>query len=213
MRMRLNRIALLSIAVSMTALMAGPAAAAGMPDAAGTCADCHGDNGVSSDSAIPTIAGASGFFLENQLFIYQEEARPCVADVFEEADEAPPADDHCALAKGLSEDQIVELAGYFESQEFSPAEQPVDEALAEKGAAIHERSCDKCHAEAGSLDLDDAGILAGQWKPYLLAQLRHYQAGERWQPEKMEPEIKKLSEDDMKALVEYYASEGPKRFQ
>lgn len=212
MRIRLNKWMPLAVAVVAFGLVPGTAGAADMPDTADTCVACHGDNGVSDDGDIPTIAGASAFFLENQLFIYQEQARPCVAEVFDEADDVAAAD-HCALASDLSEDQIIELAGYFESREFSPAEQPVDEALAEKGASIHERSCDKCHAEAGSLDLDDAGILAGQWKPYLLEQLRHYKAGERWQPEKMEPEIEELSEEDMKALVEYYASEGPKRFQ
>lgn len=213
MRIRVNEWMSLAVALAVLGLVPGTVAAGDMPEGAETCVECHGDKGVSDDSEIPTIAGASAFFLENQLFIYQEEARPCVAEVFEEAEEDPGADDHCALAADLSEDEILELADYFGSQEFSPAEQPVDEALAEKGASIHERSCDKCHAEAGSLDLDDAGILAGQWKPYLLEQLRHYKAGERWQPEKMEPPISELSEEDMKALVEYYASEGPKRFQ
>lgn len=212
MRMRLNEATVLLLGVFAAALFAAPATAAA-PDTAETCADCHGDDGVSSDGEIPTIAGASAFFLENQLFIFQEEARPCAAGVFEDKDEQPAADDHCALAKELSEDQILELAEYYAGMPFAPADQPVDQALADKGAAIHERSCDKCHTEGGSLELDDAGILAGQWKPYLLDQLEAYKAGERWQPEKMQPQIEELSEADMKALVEYYASQGPERFQ
>ena len=211
MRMRLNEATVLLLGAFAAALFAAPATAAA-PDTAETCADCHGDDGVSSDGEIPTIAGASAFFLENQLFIFQEEARPCAAGVFEDKDEQPAADDHCALAKELSEDQVIALAEYYASQPFQPAEQPVDQALADSGESIHNRSCDKCHTDGGSLDLDDAGILAGQWKPYLIEQMEYFKAGKRWQPEKMQPEMEGLSADDMKALAEYYASQGPERF-
>lgn len=213
MQMKLDRPALLALAVFAAALLPGTASADDMPEAAKTCADCHGDNGVSTNKDHPTIAGASAFFLENQLVIYQEKARPCVPELFKEAEKQPPEKDHCALAQSLSEDDVTALADYFSSQDFVPADQPVDEGLAGKGESIHAAKCDKCHTEGGSLALDDAGILAGQWKPYLLRQLEHFKAGKRWQPEKMEPEIKDLSEQDMKALVEYYASQGPKRFQ
>lgn len=212
MRMR-HRSERLLLAGSLLCLLPLIGVASEAPKAAETCVDCHGENGVSTDGEIPTIAGASDFFLENQLIIYREEARPCAAEEFGEAEhDDVDAEDHCALAKGLSESEVADLATHFAGQTFSPADQPIDQALADKGASIHKRSCDKCHAEGGSLKLDDAGILAGQWKPYLLKQLRHYKAGERWQPEKMEPEMKKLSEEDMKALAEYYAGQGSEQF-
>lgn len=176
-----------------------------------TCANCHGKDGLSDDGDIPIIAGASAFFLENQLLIYQEEARPCVAGEFEEVQEVD-AESHCALAATLSEEQVVEIAAYYSEQPFQPADQPVDQALADSGESIHNRSCDKCHTDGGSLALDDAGILAGQWKPYLIEQMKHFRDGERWQPEKMQPEMEGLSEDDIKALAEYYASQGAERF-
>lgn len=205
---------------SMACLAAGAilwlplsATAAEAPESAETCVSCHGDNGVSTEDEIPIIAGASSFFLENQLMIYQKEARPCVAEEFgEEEHDDVDAKDHCALVADFSEDRIAELAGYFAEQSFEPAEQSFDKELAKKGESIHQRSCDKCHAQAGTLKLDDAGILAGQWKPYMLKQLRHYKEGERWQPEKMEPKMTELSEEDIKALAEYYASEGPEQF-
>lgn len=187
-------------------------AAADRPEAADTCADCHGEQGVSNDQAVPTIAGASAFFLENQLVIYKEEARPCAEEEFAEEEHDVEAADHCALAKELSEARVTELADWFSAQPFKPADQPVDGALAGKGKSVHERHCDKCHTDGGSLALDDAGILAGQWKPYLLEQLKHYKQGSRWQPEKMKPAIKAISEENMKALVEYYASQGAERF-
>lgn len=187
--------------------------AGAQPKAADTCVECHGEKGISTEDSIPTIAGASSFFLENQLVIYKEEARPCAKEEFSESEHKEvQAADHCALAKNLSEAEVGELASYFSGLEFQPADQPVDQALAKKGASLHQKHCDKCHTEGGSLALDDAGILAGQWKPYLMEQLRHYKAGSRWQPEKMKPAMDELSEEDMKALVEYYASEGAKRF-
>jgi len=187
-----------------------PAVAADAPQVAKECFDCHGDNGVSKDSEIPTIAGPSAFFLENQLLMYQQQARPCVKDKFDAVKDKPDvkAADHCALAKSLSEKDISALTEYFSAQKFVPADQPVDAALAKTGGDIADHRCAKCHSEGGSLAMDDAGILAGQWKPYLLEQLKHFKAGSRWQPDKMKPQIEKLSEQDMQALAEYYASQG-----
>jgi len=176
-----------------------------------TCSNCHGTDGISDDDGVPIIAGASAFFLENQLLIYAEEARPCAASKFEAVEKVDAAD-HCALAGELSEDTILAAAEYYAAQPYSPADQPVDAALAERGAAIHERNCDKCHTEGGSLDLDDAGILAGQWKPYFVEQMQAFQSGDRWQPEKMQPKVDELSADDIKALAEYYAGQGAERF-
>ena len=204
--------ALLAPAGFALLLLSPAAGAADMPQAVEqTCSNCHGNDGLSDDDDIPIIAGASAFFLENQLLIYQEEARPCAAGEFEEVQEVD-AESHCALAATLSEDQVVEIAAYYSEQPFQPAEQPVDQALADSGESIHNRSCDKCHTDGGSLDLDDAGILAGQWKPYLIEQMKHFKEGSRWQPEKMQPEMEGLSEDDIKALAEYYASQGAERF-
>ena len=139
--------------------------------------------------------------------IFAGEARPCASEVFEQESEID-VENHCALAASLSEDQQIEAAAHYASQPFQAADQPVDEALASQGASIHEASCERCHSEAGSLALDDAGILAGQWKDYLLEQFRHFKAGERWQEEKMQPEMEALSEEDMRALAEFYAQAG-----
>lgn len=204
--------ALLAPAGLALLLLAPPSVAAEMPQAVEqTCANCHGKDGLSDDSAIPIIAGASAFFLENQLIIYQEEARPCVEAVFEEADPKPAAN-HCALAQDLSEDEVTALSEYFADLQFRPAAQAFDAGMAETGAALHDRHCDKCHSEAGTFTLDDAGILAGQWKEYLASTMQDYISGARWQPEKMQPKVEELSEDDVKALLEYYAREGEQRW-
>lgn len=210
--MRITRSCSVTLVLMLAALGAGGAFAADAPGVVKEkCSNCHGKDGLSDDSEIPIIAGPSGFFIENQIAVFREEARPCAAEVFEAEDEVS-AENHCKLAGSLSEDQVSAAVEHYSGQPFKPADQSVDQSLAGKGASIHEAECTKCHTEGGSLALDDAGILAGQWKPYLMEQLEAYKAGERWQPEKMAPKIDELSEADMKALVEYYASQGPERF-
>jgi len=114
------------------------------------------------------------------------------------------------VVPGIAEPINDVFAAYFAEQPFESADQEVDEDLAGMGAQIHEQRCEKCHSDGGSLALDDAGILAGQWKTYLVRTLQNYKNGERWQPEKMQPAIEALGEKDINALAEYYAREGKK---
>lgn len=198
------------LALGLLLVAGAHGALAELPEAAKECAVCHNETGISDDSEVPTIAGASAYFLENQLAVFAGEARPCEADYFEKESEIK-ASDHCTIAGSLSEDEQIEVAAYFSELPFQPAEQDVNEELAGKGASIHEANCERCHSDAGSLALDDAGILAGQWKHYLIEQFEYYKAGTRWQPEKMEPEMD-LSDEEMNALAEFYAREGLQRF-
>jgi sulfide dehydrogenase cytochrome subunit len=71
---------------------------------------------------------------------------------------------------------------------------------------IHDRQCEKCHEDGGASAADDAGILAGQWTPYLRQVFEHYSAGERDMPKKMEPKYEKLDAAELEALLHYYAS-------
>lgn len=182
---------------------AAPLAVAGSVE---SCVACHGQDGISQDPDMPTIAGASDFFLENQLFLFQDEARPCVADLFAKVDGA--AADHCALVADLSEGDIEAVAAHFAEQPFKAASQSVDAGRAAAGAAIHDASCARCHSDAGSDPADDAGILAGQWEPYLTRALTDFREGRREQPATMEREVAELSDADIQALSAYYASQG-----
>lgn len=198
----------LNLAVGFVLATGMGAAVADMPAAGEACVACHSESGASDDASIPNIGGVGSFFLENQFAIFGEEARPCAADAFADVD----AENHCAIVQGLSEDDKMALAEYYGEQEYAPFEQEVDPALADMGESIHADSCDRCHTEAGTEPFDDAGILAGQPKAYLISQFKTYKAAERWQPESM-AEAMDLSEDQMKQLAEYYAAEGMTRFE
>jgi sulfide dehydrogenase cytochrome subunit len=107
----------------------------------------------------------------------------------------------------LSDDDIEALGDAYAELEFVPAVQEFDAALAAAGATIHEQQCDKCHSDGGANVDDEASILAGQWMDYLDSAFASYASGDRPQDKKMKEKLAALSPDDVKALVNYYASQ------
>lgn len=173
------------------------------------CESCHGDGGASVHAPIPVIGGMSAFYLEEQMLAYQEGRRPCDEVEYPEGPRKGEAGNMCEEAAGLTPQQITEMADYFSQKPFVVPEQSHDQALAKKGKKLHEQHCSKCHSEGGGLAFDDAGILAGQWRGYLLDTLEAFRADKRWMPEKMITKIENLSDADVKALVEFYVSQEP----
>ena len=194
---------LVSMSCLLFACATSTALGAAAPESAKGCGDCHGEHGVSTRNEIPTIAGASAFYIEGQMTAYQKEARPCPK--VDKTDKSGKSD-MCEVAKKLSAAQVKEVAAYFAGEKFVAAKQPADAELAAKGKSIHEIRCESCHSEGGSVADDDAGILAGQWKGYLEEAMKEFRDGKRTQPEKMKPKTEGLSDADYKALFEYYAS-------
>jgi sulfide dehydrogenase cytochrome subunit len=187
-------------------LLAPSAGAADAAKLAENCAGCHGKDGVSRESHVPIIAGYSAQFLSDTLTAYQSKVRPCPATKYSEGDKKGKESDMCRVAKDLSDADIAQVSSYFAGKKFVPAQQSFDAALAKKGAQIHERSCEKCHSENGSQASDDAGILAGQWMPYLRDQFADFTGGKRPMEKKMKPKIEKLGPADFDALVNFYGS-------
>ncbi|MFU8876774.1 MAG: c-type cytochrome [Wenzhouxiangellaceae bacterium] len=176
-----------------------------MADANDACIACHGDDGTSNDPKVPVIAGASDFYLESQLFLFADGDRPCVEDFFAAKEDVDLAN-HCVALEGFSEDEKVELAEYYSGKPFVAPAQEIDAALADQGKSIHERTCARCHSNDGGLALDDAGILAGQQKHYLVHQLTAYRDGERWVPDG-KPDMD-YTDEQIQALAEHYARAG-----
>ena len=184
-----------------------PAAAA--PAKAAGCADCHGKDGVSTSQDVPTIAGISSIGQQDQLAAYKAKARPCAKVEFVTGDHPKGAkDDMCTIAGKLSDAEITELADHYAKLPFVPAKNTVDAAKAAAGKKYHATNCEKCHTEGGSLAEDDASILAGQPKGYLVLAMKELRAGEREQDKKMAPKIKALKDAEVEALIEFYASGG-----
>ena len=59
------------------------------------CNGCHGDNGVSQWTDVPTIAGLAEFVHADALYVDQDEARPCADSEYRQGDTSRPATTMC----------------------------------------------------------------------------------------------------------------------
>lgn len=180
--------------------------AGSVDDAIKNCNSCHGEGGVSSHPDVPTISGYSAYYLAETLALYQSKERPCPEITYPAGSKKDQKTTMCQETQGLTEDDLAAIAEYYEEKDFVPAKQETKADLAAKGEKIHQAKCEKCHEDGGSSPDDDAGILAGQWMPYLKLQFDDYLSGKRAMPEKMEPKMKELSAEDVEALLHYYGS-------
>lgn len=189
---------------------AGPAAAAqgaqiaakGSGSAVPACAGCHGAQGKGS-AAFPHLAGAGVDYLREQLEAFAAGARknPVMQPI----------------AKGLTPQQRDAVAAYFASLGGSThagdkeARGPDDTGawLATRGRwADNLPACSQCHGPGGSGVGSRFPPLAGQPAPYISAQLKAWQAGERPAGPLglMQSVAGKLRGADVQAVSEYYAS-------
>lgn len=177
-------------------------ASQGMTGASGamlshTCAGCHGTDGASVGPASPTISGLSSYYFID------------VMEGFASGDVPSTIMDRIAL--GYSAEEIEAMAEFFAKKPFVPAKQEFDDSLVELGASLHDRHCERCHADGGTFADDDAGVLAGQWAPYLRWTLADYRAEYREGPARMHREMREMlereGEKSMEALISYYASQ------
>jgi cytochrome subunit of sulfide dehydrogenase len=170
------------------------------------CEDCHGKDGVSQEPKIPTIAGNSSTLIVYALESFRDKTWPCEDVKYPAGAHKGETSNMCKSVKNLSDDDMASIADYYADKPFVRAKQGFDAELAKTGKGVHELHCKKCHEDGGSSPEDDAGILAGQWTPYLEEQFEQYSSGKRPMPEKMKPKFEELSQDDIKALIQYYAS-------
>jgi cytochrome subunit of sulfide dehydrogenase len=163
---------------------------------ANTCAGCHGTNGASLGPATPSIGGISAVYFEEVMEGFKSgEVNATIMD---------------RIAKGYSEDEIKLMGEYFSKQPFVMAKQNFDADKAKKGAKLHDKYCEKCHADNGTSAEDDSGILMGQLTPYLSYALADFKSGKREISKKMKKKLNKLIKKEgdagIDALFNFYAS-------
>ncbi len=172
-------------------LMSG--ASAGM--LSNTCAGCHGTNGASAGPATPSIGGISAVYFEEVMQGFKSGEVPSTI--------------MGRIAKGYSDDEIKAMGEHFSKQPFVKAEQSFDAALADEGAKLHDKYCEKCHADGGASSEDDSGILLGQLTPYLHYSIADFKAGDREMTKKMKKQVNKMIKKEgdagFDALLNFYA--------
>jgi sulfide dehydrogenase cytochrome subunit len=175
-----------------------------------SCTACHGKDGVSTDTAIPSIGGMSAKYLSSTFKAYKDGQVDCPETAIRTGAQKDTKTDMCKIVTALSDDEIKKLVTFYSGKKFVRANQAFDAALAEKGKELHKTNCEKCHSENGSLAADDSSILAGQHKGYLSTTLKALHSGSRKRPidKKMQAKFEAFEKDgnDTEALANYYAS-------
>lgn len=163
---------------------------------ASQCSACHGVDGISAGPATPSIAGLSHDYL---LGVMQDMRSGKV-----------PSTIMGRLLNGLKEADLEALAAYFSRLPYRQSRQTANPEQAQLGRRLHKRYCDKCHGDGGLSVEEDAGILAGQWRPYLEASLAAFQRGDRPMGRKMGKALEQLHDAEgdagIAALLDYYAN-------
>lgn len=168
---------------------------------AGICSACHGQDGNSSVSAWPKIAGQHPDYAARQSRLIREQLRD-VPQMY-------------PMVMNLTDQDLLDLAAYYAQFEIQPG--VADEALVERGSALFQAgdldagipACSGCHGPAGD-GIPGAHYpkLRGQHADYTADRLQRYRSGEN-NGEKdpysniMVAVSRNLSDADIQALSSY----------
>lgn len=157
-----------------------------------TCLGCHGQTGNSEVEQTPSLAGHPAAYSTVQLILFRDKLR--------RSEQMVP------FAEGLTDDDIEDLAAYFETLKPSPPEPVSNAALAAAGKRVADANhCGSCHLPDYS-GREQMPRLAGQREDYLLKALRDYKAGERPGLDgRMTEVLYHLSDQDLQAVSHYLA--------
>ena len=163
------------------------------------CKMCHGEDGNSPTSNIPSIAGITKDYFRHVMDAYKNNGRP--SEIMK------------MFVHNLDADTIEKLADFYSQQTFKPTNQSFDKEKAAKGKRLHMQYCEKCHENSGRISENNFGILAGQWMDYLSMALQAYQDKQRRVNPMMLTKLNKLKaaagKEGIEDLLNYYASIKP----
>ena len=190
-----------AVAVAMWMLV-GPFAQAAGDAATGkakanVCVACHGADGNSINPEWPKLAGQLPAYIVTQLQGFKQGLRqnPLMAPI----------------AQALSEQDMLDLAAYFASQELKLTG-ATDAALAKQGERLYRggntqsqiAACMGCHGPAGHGIPPRFPRLSGQHAAYTKQQLLAFKAGKRISDGDIMTNIAfRMSEQEIDAVAEY----------
>ncbi len=179
-------------------LIAGAAQGAGDPVAGKSkfyaCKGCHGIVGYTNAYPtyhVPKVGGQYEPYVVSALQAYKDGSRK-----------------HASMAGNagaLSDQDMADIAAYLAQFESKKQEGPVTGDAA-KGKEVAAK-CASCHGEDGNAPAPNFPRLAGQYESYLVKAIQDYQSGKRNNPI-MQSMVQGLSEEDVKNVSAYYASQA-----
>ncbi len=158
--------------LSLGLLICAPGFAQDAKIKAAACGACHGPDGNSVNPEWPSLAGQHPGYLIAQLQAYKGNVRKNA--------------NMNAMAAPLSDQDMVDVAGYFSSQTLKV--QSVDAEAAAAGARLYRGgnaasgvpACMACHGPSGAGNAAaNYPALRGQQAKYTALQLNAYKSGER----------------------------------
>jgi cytochrome c553 len=162
------------------------------------CAACHGNDGNSTDPAVPSLAGHPAQAIATQLYQFREGNRknPLMSP----------------MAASLSNADMNNLAEYYAGLKAAPPKHQTAPANAAAGAELSKKfNCTQCHGPA-LLGQQHIPRLAGQQPEYLRVQLKGFKAGTRADMDgNMTSAARLLTDKDIDVLVDYIAGLGEQR--
>jgi cytochrome c553 len=177
--------------LSLNASAAPPDAAAGKVKAQ-SCFACHGENGIGISPEIPNLAAQPPLSITYQLIQFRGQQRNGGA--------------MAALAAGLSDQDMRDIAAYYASLPAPPAKSGNADQIAKGQQISSTQYCNSCHGPQFQGQKHIAR-LAGQSKEYLVTQLKNIRSGVRIDMDgTMGSAARGLSDDDIDALASYAAS-------
>lgn len=160
--------------------------------AGAACAGCHGEQGVSTNPTVPSLAGQDAQYLAAAIKAYKDGTR----------DDATMK----GLVASLDADAIQNLATFYRAQQ--PQSPNVRKPLT---TAEWTQRCDRCHGVNGNSADPRSPALAGQRVDYLKKVLDAYRTGARKSPQ-MAAMSAGLTEEDIEKLAAYYAHQNARAF-
>jgi cytochrome c553 len=159
------------------------------------CAACHGNEGHSTNPAVPSLAGQPAQMISTQLYQFREGNR--------KNDQMSP------MAANLSNADMNDLAAYFASIKAAPPAHRTAPANATAGPELAKKfNCVQCHGPRleGQQHIPR---IAGQQHEYLLAQLKLFKVGRRADMDgNMTAAAQQLNDKDIDVLADYIAGLG-----
>lgn len=196
MKNLLSLLTLVSLAVLGSVQAAGDAAAGKAKSV--TCAGCHGPDGNSVAPNFPKIAGQHESYLVKQLTEYKNGDRVNAT--------------MNGLAATLNEQDILDLAAYYSSQQTTIGTAAADKV--ELGETIYRvgnassgvSACAACHGPTGlGNPMANFPSVQGQYAMYTSSQLKMFRAGERANDAgaMMRGVAGKMTDAEIEAVAEY----------
>jgi cytochrome c553 len=165
-----------------------------------SCELCHGPAGVTTSELFPQLAGQPAPYLINQLKAFRNKTR---------------RDQNAqrfmwGIAALLTDDDIHNLAAYFQAQTPAHIGKITDQAQYDKGKEIFTTGLEKkdvppcmdCHGEKGE-GIETTPRLGGQHEVYLKRQLHVFFGKDRPAADAMHQVVKGLADKDIDAVAQY----------